>query len=417
MTTSSDLNMKMIPFTEEMENALINQQNEVDAGRGVEDAEAGAAVDQPEQARVPDPETDERKVIQGSPQDQKRAAIAARFKPGGDDIAFDGNLNRDENLYGTAAQEKLEPEPESDALLGDVLPEPQAAPPAKRKLTVRGQTVEMTEDEILAAAQKTLAADSYLDEARNLLVEAKTIKAERTGRDPQHPEGQSRTQDDGLDSDRQVDPQHPEDELESLVTELQFGSDRKEVAKLLKGAIQKEAAKIADEGHQARLFNNDLARSQKALTDFKAANPDLDNDPIVELAISQEMMKLYREDIVALGLVDEAQIPSDPRELANWHRWYKVNGHVVRNTPDLLNKAKENFVAWRGGSPKPAPQPRTPPAPRVQVNVDRDARRHAIPLQPSRAVAPRRDAVVIPKPTSDSDIVKNMRRARGQPVA
>lgn len=414
-------NMTMTPFTEEMENELLERENELNAGRGVEDTGGADAGNEPNQGRV-DPEIIDRpKPVQASPQDIKRAAIAARFKADGNDQTkdspFDGDLTRQENLYGAAAQEQLEPEStgEGDALVGDVRPAPQ--PAAKRKLNIRGTIVEMTDDEIVAAAQKTLAGDSYLEDARKILDEAKTIKAERTGRDPQHPEGRSSTQDDGLEPNANR-TQQPEDDLEKLVEELQFGSDRKETAKQLQGVIQKVASKIADEGHQNRLFNNDLARSQKALADFKAANPDLDNDPIVEIAISQEMMKLYREDIVKLGVVDEAQIPSDPRTLANWHRYYKVNGHTVRSTPDLLEKAKENFVAWRGASPKPAPQPRREqPAPRVQVNVDRDTRRQAIPLQPSRATAPRRDAVVIPQKQTDSDVVKSMRRARGQPVA
>lgn len=419
---SSDLNMTMTSFTEEMENALLEQQNERDAGRGVEDQPVVAGAGDPaEQGRV-EPEPGERKVIQGSPQDQKRAAIAARFNPNADTAPFDGNLSSPENLYGTAAQEKLDPEPtgEGDALLGDVQQPVVQPQPQMITRMVRGKEVTRSVDDWLALATKVDAADSYLEEGRSLLEDAKKFKAERTGRDPQHPEGQSRTQDDGLDPSRTTDPQHPED-LESLVEQLQFG-DKKEAARLLAEAIQRESGKIAtkvsDEGHQTRLFNNDLARSQKALADFKAANPDLEADEAASRVIETYMYGLYREDIVKLGVVEESQIPTDPRTLANWHRFYKVNGHDVRSTPDLLNKAKEKFVAWRGGSPNPQPQPRREqPAPRVQVNVDRDARRQAIPLQPSRAVAPRRDAVVIPKVTSDSDVVKNMRRARGQPVA
>lgn len=416
-----EANMTLTPFTEEMENEILARENEVNAGRGVEDINPGADTGtDPEVARVEPEGGDRPKPIQASPQDIKRAAIAARFKPDGNDqakdSAFDGDMTRAENMYGTAAQEHIEPKPtgEGDTVLGDVHPQP--APAAKRKLNIRGTIVEMTDKEIIDAAQKTLAGDSYLDEARTILAEAKTIKAERTGRDPQHPEGRSSTQDDGLDPTATDRTQHPEDDLEKLVEELQFGSDRKETAKQLQGVIQKVASKIADEGHQTRLFNNDLARSQKALAEFKAANPELDSDPLASRAIEQLMYDQYREDIVKLGVVEESQIPSDPRTLANWHRFYKVNGHAVRSTPDLLESAKGTLVAWRGGS-KPNPQPRREqPAPRVQVNVDRDTRRQAIPLQPSRAVAPRRDVVLNPPKSTDSDVVRQMRKSRGQPV-
>jgi hypothetical protein len=420
MTTSSDLNMTLTPYTPEMENAALERSNEIDAGTGVEDsggAEGGQGGDPP-QGRV-EPEAGERKVIQKSPQDMKRDAIAARFKPEGntDDTAFDGDLTRPENLYGRAAQEMLEPEPGADAIVGDAIEK--AAPQAQPQMitrTVRGKAVTRSIDEWLELASKVDAADSYLEEGRSLLEDAKTLKAERAGRDRQHPDGQSSTQDDEQDATRADGSQHPGDDLGAVVEQIQFG-DPKEAAKLLQGAIRKEAGKIADEGHQTRLFNNDLARSQKALADFTAANSELAGDDIASLAIEREMYKLYREDIVALGVIDEAQIPSDPRTLANWHRWYKVNGQTVRSTPDLLTKAKENFVAWRGTSPKPTQQAPRKEAPRVEINVDRDARRAAIPLQPTRAVAPRRDAVLTPKPNSDSDVVKAMRRARGQPVA
>jgi len=266
-------------------------------------------------------------------------------------------------------------------------------------------------DEILAAAQKTLAADTYLEDARKLLEEAKDIKAERAGRDPQHPEGRTHTQDDG-DIDPATDTsQHPDDEFEQLAESLQYG-DPKENGKRLKGLVQKEANKAASEDHINRLFNNDLAKSQQALKAFEAANPDLAKDELSRSAIEKIMYGLYREDIVKLGL-DESQIPSTPRVLANWHRFYKVNGHEVRNTSEMLETAKTKLNAWRGGSPTPKPAARKE-APRVEVNVDRTRRREAIPNQPNRAVVPRRDAQQAPAKTPGSDVVAQMRRARGQ---
>lgn len=419
-------NMTIKEFTPEMEDALLNAEAEKLAGRGVEDgADAGdaGAADLPEQGRV-EPEAGERKTVQASPQDLKRAAIAARFKPGADTTAatpFDGDMTRPENMYGTAAAEQLEPEPtaEGDAILGDV--QPQEAEPQPQMITrvVRGKNITKSLDDWLQLATKVDAADSYLEEGRSLLEDAKTLKATRAGQDAQHPERQSGAQDDGQGGAQQDDPQHPED-LNGLVEQLQFG-DPKEAARLLQEAIQREAGKIAtkvsDEGHQARLFNGDLARSQKALEAFKAANPEIDKDPIASSAIEKIVYDEYRKDIVALGLYDESQIPSDPRTLANWHRFCRVNGHTVRSTPDLLNSAKEQLVAWRGGKSNPAPQPRTQQPARVEVNVNRDTRRAAIPLQPTRAVAPRRDAVANPQTKTGSDVVKDMRRARGQPVA
>jgi hypothetical protein len=354
-----------------------------------------------------------REVVQRSPSDDVRNQIAARFKRG-NEVAFDGDMTNPENLYGDFARapvEEVDPEP---SVVGEPLT-PEAPVTPKRKLKVRGQDVELTDDEILAAAQKTLAGDSYLEDARKLLEEAKQIKAERAGRDRQHPDGQSSTQDGELDFDPQpAQTRHPAPDLKSVVEKIQFG-DPDEAAAELAQVIQTAAAKQADEGHLNRLFNNDLAKSQKALAEFRAANPDLDKDPLAQVAIEKTMYDLYREEIVKLGL-DEAQIPTDPKTLANWHRFYRVNGHAVSHTPDLLNRAKDRVDAWRGGPSKPAQQPQAPrrEAPRVHVNVDRTARREAIPTQPTRSVAPRPDAQRAPTQQTGSDIVAQMRRARGQ---
>lgn len=420
-------NLTKTDLTAELTNLENARLDEIDAGTGVEDALDGVL-----QTRPQPTETDAdqgrvaRTVIARSPQDDARSAIANRFKRSAQDIPFDGDLTNPENLYGAAGRAPaLEPDPDAtivgetiDPNLDDDEYDRQTAAretqqPKTRELMVRGKKVTMTEDEILAAAQKTLAADTYLEDARKLLEEAKDIKAERAGRDPQHPEGRTHTQDDGDIDPATETSQHPDDEYEQLAESLQYG-DPKENGKRLKGLVQKEAGKAAGEDHINRLFNNDLAKSQKALKDFEQANPDLANDEISRLAIERTMYGLYREDIIKLGL-DESQIPSSPRELANWHRFYKVHGHEVRNTPELLQIAKGKFEAWRGVSPNPNPKPAPrKEAPRVEVNVDRTRRREGIPNQPNRAVVPRRDAQQAPAKTPGSDVVAQMRKARGQ---
>jgi hypothetical protein len=126
------------------------------------------------------------------------------------------------------------------------------------------------------------------------------------------------------------------------------------------------------------------------------------------------MYDLYKEDMLALGL-EEGALPKTPKELANWHRFYRINGYEVRQTKDLLEASKEVFLTWRDGKSQPRQQEARPSRqqPRIQVNVDRDQRRMAIPVQPQRAVVPRRD-VQPTAPASRSDVVANMRKARGQ---
>lgn len=354
------------------------------------------------------------KPIHMSPADQARMEMAKRFKrqSADEDVPFNGNMSDPEMIYGEHGREQLEPEPVVDDPIAKAVIAPE--PVKKKTLTVRGKQVEMTDDEILAAAQKTLAGDSYLDEARGLLEEAKTIKAERAGRDPQHPEGHTRTQDDGLDPDPNLARQHP-DELEEAIEQIQFG-DPKEAAKKIRDVIKKTSETEADEGQMRRLVKNDISRAQVVVKSFTDKNPDIANDPIAAAALEQFVYAVSREEIEKLGEVDASKIPQNPAELANWHRFYRVNGRSVSNPEQLLESAKGRYLKWKGVSEQPKPP--TPAKPRVEVNVDRTARRANIPTQPSRSVAVQPDAQTRPpQGKTRSEVIRAMRAQRGQTVA
>jgi hypothetical protein len=403
---------------------LLGEENERDAVNGTQEpvteaeqqpeprAEAGDDGERTEPAE-PEPRV---KPKQMSPLDEKRLAMAERFKrPDLETAPFDGDLTRAENLYGSVAAEQLEVDPDA----------PEPGVPAARQapaqeedrphvIKVRGKELRLTTAELLERASKVEAADSYLAESRDLLEQAKSVRSGRTAADPQHPEDDNRARDDGLDSDNRQETRRPGIDLTEVVEQIQFG-DPKEAAERLAQAIDQVATRQVNEGHVARLVSNDLARSKAALKAFTDANPDIAADPLASNLIENLVYSIYRDEIKALG-VDEAQIPQDPKALADWHRLYRVHGHTVSKADDVLNKAKSRFEQWRGVSPQPAkPAPRKE-APRVAVNVDRTERRMAIPVQPSRGVAPRRDAAPVAQESSRKSAVQEMRRARGQIV-
>lgn len=418
--TPPNVNLATTELTDEMREAELARGDEVEAGRGTEDADVDAGDAVTREARVPGEEQrQEPAPRQMSPSDAAREAIANKFKRPGAVIPFDGDMTKPENLYGEVASEQLEPDPDAPepGVPQDrtARAEPERAEPRMITRVVRGKSVTRSEDEWLELASKVDAADSYLEESRALLQDAKSIRAERAGRDPQHPEGQTSTQDDGQESDRTEQARHPGPDLKSVVEKIQFG-DPEEAARELGQVIASEATKQANEGHISRLIQNDLARSQKALSDFLTANAELAKDKTASVVIENNIYDIFREEIQKLG-IEEAQIPKDPKSLADWHRFYRVHGHPVSNTPDVLKQAKGRFDEWRGASPQPKPAVRREGAPaRVAVNVERTDRRMAIPNQPSRAVAPRRDAQQAPAKSKSSDVVAEMRRSRGQPV-
>lgn len=417
-------NMEKVELTREQLEKFLERENEAEAAEGIvddqHDADAGADDTGGERrARAEggdDGEPQERqKPIAMSPMDEKRLKMADRFKRSNDERPFDGDFTREENLYGEVADENL-----ADDLAGTDPAEPAAAAPAQDErihtIKVRGKEVKLTTAELLERASKVEAADSYLQESRDLLEQAKQIRGPRAAPDAQHPEREDGTQDDRLDQDDRQPTRRPGPDLTAVVEKIQFG-DPKEAAAELANVIRDEAGKIANEGHVARLVANDQARTKQALKAFREKYADLDKDEIAAGVIDRQVNAILFEEIKSLG-VDEAQIPRDPRVLADWHRLYRVHGHELSKPDQVLEQAKSRFDKWRGVSSEPAPAPRTKEAPRVAVNVDRTQRRMAIPNQPSAAVTPRRPAAApVTEQNSRKSAVQEMRRSRGQTVA
>ena len=424
----NDDNTNFVDTSTDQGRELLRQENrdalsDVNDNTGQQDHNRSTERHDEQREERRDPETDQ--PVRMSPGDNAREAIAKRFRRA-ESVPFNGDPNDPEMLYGDVARTHQEPEPDVDETIisGDrreQRPEPQKTEqqqqPQKRKLIIRGQEVHLTDDEILARAAMVTAADSYLEEARSILNEAKTVKAERAGQRPQHPEDRSGTQDGELDPPTDDNgARHPESRTREVVEKIQFG-DPEEAAAELDRLIDERADKKTDERQLKRLLDNDLSKSQKALKDFVAANPELNGDKMAARAIEQTLYDIYEEDIVKLGVVDADKIPTDPKAKAEWHRFYRVHGHPVRTAAEALEEAKTRVMRWRG-NPAPAQQQQQRKAPdRVDVNVNRTERRAAIPNNPSRSVSPRPDSASAPKATSRSDVIANMRKARGQVTA
>jgi hypothetical protein len=356
-----------------------------------------------------------RKPLYMSPQDEARAAIAKRFKRDDEgEVPFNGNASDPEMLYGKFGREDLGEQP-------DPQPEAAAPAPAEKKFTikVRGREVTLTEAELLERASKVEAADTYLAESRDLLEQARDVRrsnnAERTGEEPHRPEARTSTQNDELDHSQQQQGQHP-DPLVSAIEEIQFG-DPKEAAGKIREVITKAADDSADQRQLTRLIQKDAVTSTNAVKAFMDQNPHL-NDPDTERWMESKIYDLQRAEIAKLGVVAADKIPTDTRTLAKWHQFYRVHGANVSDQATMLETAKARLDAWRGTPSKPdqREQPRRE-SPRVEVNVDRQARRMAIPNQPSRPSAPRPDSAPSkPQGSNRSSVIQGMRAARGQLV-
>lgn len=319
-----------------------------------------------------------------------------------------------------AVLEPTEEEPVEN-LEDDPLVEPtEEEPPQKRKLIIRGKELEVTEEELIALAQKAAAADDYLDEAKRKLKEVdelmKPLKAGREGQ-TQTQTGQNNTQQTGQVDQTQTEDAHSVDPFRKLVEAIQFG-DLEDAAKQFQTVVstrtsQEDTRKIAAEQLEQERMRNEAIRSQKILKDFEGQHPDLAKDENALAVMRARLIQLQRDDLKGLGL-DEAQIPQAGDEIANWHMWYRQKGHSVRDVDVLLKTARDDFMSWKGVKEQPADPAKA--APRVEVTVDRQQRRAAIQQQPSRTVAPKPDAITQPTPQRDrSSIVQDMINERGRP--
>lgn len=342
-----------------------------------------------------------------SPADEKRQELYKRFKRDGEnrDVPYHGDHADPTQMYGAVAAP--EPEPEAPA-------EPAPAPvePRKFKVKVRHEERELTEQELIAHAQKAIAAETYLDDARKIYEDARRPASSRPHQDEERPAPAAMEQDDP------AEPQHPEaDPLEELVETLQYG-DKKDAAEKLRTTLAKMSEEQSERALWSRRINDDIIRDAKTVQEFADKNPDLAKDDDAVAGIRRRVTEGFRADLVKLG-IPEARIPKEPEQLAQHHRAYKLQGQPVRQISEILTSARDDWMKKFRPSTQPSPQPSQNGAQRPAVHVDRTERRAAIPQQPSRATVPPSMQPSQPQAGQRdlSATVAAMRRARGQPTA
>ena len=373
--------------------------------------------------------------------DDKRSDIVSRFR---ESRVAEAEAERDDisDFARSGMPPEFSAEPAADAPApADAetpIPEEIPAAPHKYKVTVRGKELELTQEELIANAQIALASDGYLDEAKKRLQSVAQLEeqvrnnAQRAGQNGAHQPAQNGAQPTGQPAPAADVPPHQENDVDQMIQAIQFGDPadaRTRFQHTLATEVAKATAQAVPQALQAQRFKDEGARSMKVLADFKEKHADLASDPMAEAAIERKVLDLQVEDLRAIGIDPKLiQTPGGrdvtPGDIAMAHRYYRVEGFGVRKPEELLQKATDDFVAWRGTKPTPTPpaDPAKPGQAKVDVTVDRSVRRAAIPQQPSRTVAPRQDQRAQPaQPRDRSSVVlaeQNRRNlARGKPAA
>jgi hypothetical protein len=395
----------------------------------------------PDAAAPPADDATRSKPIPRSPGDQKRLDMQARFRAQRDQETTDTEAELAElralQRHGLPPDmvDVMPPEGEEEEQPVKAAEPP---PPVKRKLKVRGQEVELTDEEIIAAAQKTLAGDSYMDDARSAADKAKAlaqeIEAMRSGlQSGKHPAGAQETQTPVQPVPEPAPPEHSE-ELQALLREIQYGDPNDPaVAQKLQGFIDERAKKAAStaadasarQAVQEQRERDEVENSKRALTAWTQANADLAKDDLAMSVMERRLFAHFIQDLTSVGF-DVSKLRTND-DVANMHMRMRANGHKVRSVEQIFDQAKGEYLAWKGITPAPAADETTaneqPPAeprpasPRIEVTVNREARRANIPTQPPRSASPQRaplvgDSQPVDPADARSQVVQRMQQNR-----
>ena len=395
--------------------------------------------------------------------DRGRAGIAARFKEKraahGGQVEFHGDMRDPSQTYGplglggdrmSDARDQRSDDQATAQEQPDAI-EPSRVPPTdptsdirhltsdERKLVkvkVHGREMFLPENEVIAEAQKSLAAGNLLESAKEVLA---GVRPRRTDVSDQMPE----------ETDPTSDIRHPtSDPYVALAHTLQLESADAAAAKL-KQTIESETAKARQEAAREAArhvrIETELAVSQRALQAFEQTHPDLASDEFARDAITTQVQREINADLqAAVGEGILKELPKTQDERNGLHTQLRAFGAPVRSIGDIFGTAGTKYASWRGGTSssaprategKPAPVLQSQPAtghpaahgaagtltaaPRVELSPERAQRRASIPSQPTHGTVPPRPAPPPEQTTAGrrSAAIMAMRRARGQIVA
>lgn len=301
-------------------------------------------------------------------------------------------------------------------------------------LLVDGKQVQKKQSEVIALAQITVAGDNRLEEAKRLLSEAKTLRANPEHQREAAPEGASRTD----ESQAGTQPEHPPakrtidpKKLTSVVERIQIG-DAEDGAKALAELVEElnsgtAAAEQVTPEQIAQAVNQHLFQREtqqetdKALADFSVRYKPILEDPDYKGVALTKLHYELRSDLKKAGLSDQDLAPIDNNlpALAAAHRHARTSGHKLRTYGELLTSVGDGICAKFGIKPVSSDQDAGTPArqhPRTAASSDAAMRRieakRAAPQQP-RAAGVRVPAPQAPKPLSTAETIQRMRESRG----
>lgn len=267
----------------------------------------------------------------------------------------------------------------------------------KRKLKVNGQDIELTDDEVVAHAQKALAAENLLEVARRERDEGRTlleqIRAERATL--------TRPVSEDAPTSKKPDPVTTPDEteLDDIVDRIQVGDPKEAKAALQKygDAIEERIVKRLGNLEQTITDTVDTVNEQRQrqrdtlqlIDGFYKDNPEFSKSSL-QSALAHETADIMRAKMREAGVQDKTfedlkrdRGMNDIQAAGFAYSSLQAMGYSLPKHADLLNEAakgiRKSFGLAEPSLVKPAP------ATDVSGRVDR---KRDVQQQPRRATAP-----------------------------
>jgi hypothetical protein len=310
-------------------------------------------------------------------------------------------------------------------------------------LVIHGRVVKKKLSEIVRHAQRDLAADDRLGEAKRLVEEARALRADPNGSEnppagqgqrggsPQQTTESSSTQSEHPPADVEIE----EELLDRVAQNLQVGdqSDGREALRAFAKTIIEKAhgntSRAPDEDAIRAMTRRELQEAERqreidaALTSFSTNFSHIvQDDDLTEVAQTRLKTEL-REDLKRAGVAaEDLDRITDPAALAHVHRNLRMQGARLRTYEQVLNDVG-NHLTSKFGKPaglttgqqtSPARSAPTQQTPTRNVIAERQDMKRNAPQQPRaagvRGTAPSQQQKA---PRSRLDIIAEMRQRRG----
>ena len=318
-----------------------------------------------------------------------------------------------------AANKPAEPKTYTLKVRGNDIPVASRDELAKLAEVEDGEASDYTEAQLIKLAQKQIAANQILDEAKAAKKTARTSTREDEGNTQPQPEDDDDDQDQTADAGTPPQHQSKRDRYKALVEKVQFG-DAEEAAEAFATAVQEGVKETVREQQLERRVSNVQNIIKKASHEFEAANADLIQDPdFSDIVYNKGFVQELKKDLARQGFAPEnieRAVGNDLRSAMDAYVTIATDGRVKVRPPHQMFAAAAQTVRQKFGRPSPNPTTtNTPARPATPASHDRLQAKRGLTPQPNRASAPRAIAPVNGQsPAKYSNVVQQMRKQRGQ---